>query len=181
MRLYGEEIPLLHPSRRISGDVTEGYRAQKNHGKRNPFPGVSFFKVPLRLYDGGYAARMSASEIARYVTLLRVSNFNYGKEILISAGSLERLDGIAPRTARHVYTKLRELGLLRRSETNRHGHVLIHPWQWPDLDTAKPRLRRLVSGRLICAMEPSNRENPPQQENRWSCNPWQANQIPKAD
>jgi hypothetical protein len=131
------------------------------YAKRTPFPGAAFFKLPTALYDQGYAARMSPSMLARYCTFLRLSNFNYGRETIpLSAGELEMLDGISPRTARHVNTKLLELGLLRRSETNRRALVLVHPWLWPELDCSKPRLQRLPSGKLICRTNSELGESP---------------------
>lgn len=121
------------------------------YAKRWAFPGASFFKLPTKLYHGGYAARMTPSMIARYCTLLRVSNFNYGRDAIpLTARELEMLDGIAPRTARQVNAKLLELGLLRRGETNRRALVLVHPFSWPELECVKPRLQRLPSGKLIC-------------------------------
>lgn len=70
------------------------------------------------------------------------------------------LDGISPRTARHVNTKLVELGLLRR-ETNRRALVLVHPFRWPVLGIPKPWLHRMASGKLICTTKESQLENEP--------------------
>src|SRR2546425_10255285 len=122
--------------------------------RRYPFPGAAFFSLPLRLYEGGYAAQMSPSEFTRYATLLWLSNFEYGKEVVyLTAKQLALLDGIAPRTARNVHAKLRERGLLRNGEQNSRAHVLVHPWSWPDLDGPKPRLRRNESGKVNCFLE----------------------------
>lgn len=122
--------------------------------QRRLFPGEPFFEVPARLYDGGYAARMSPTQITRYLTLLRLSNYEYGETIvLMSARELSLLDGIAPRTSRHVHAKLRELGLLQKDETNKRAHVLVHPALWRDLEGPKPRLKRLESGTLQCITE----------------------------
>ncbi len=122
---------------------------RRNGASRYPFPGTAWFKVPIRFFDGGYASRLTPSQIARYFTLIRIANFEYGKEIVqISARELAILDGIAPRTARGVYTKLRELGLLRKSAENPHAILLVHPWQWPALDGEKPLLKRNESGKL---------------------------------
>lgn len=136
----------------VRADVREDHAYRKSYARRTPFPGATFFKFPSSLYDSGYAARMSPSEIARYCTLVRVSNFNYGREIPLTARELALLDGIAPRTARHVHAKLRERGLICRSETNHRAIILVHPWQWPKLDT-KPRFQRLPSGKLICTSQ----------------------------
>jgi hypothetical protein len=131
---------------------------QKSYANRTPFSGAAFFKFPVGLYDGGYAAKMSSSEIVRYCTLVRVSNFNYGGDIPLTARELFLLDGIAPRTARHVHAKLRERGLIRRSETDHRTIVLVHPWQWPELDGTKPRFQRLPSGKLICTSQPQRNQ-----------------------
>lgn len=121
---------------------------------RWPFHGENFFLLPLLLYERGYAARMSGSEFKRYVTLLRLSNFEYGKEIVyLTAKELALLDGVAPRTARQVHAKLHELGLLRKGEKNPRAHALVHPWCWPDLEGPKPRLQRNESGKVHCVLE----------------------------
>ena|SRR5579884_2648381 len=139
---------MIETERKRRGDAE--CRPRNPYAKRTPFPGVAFFKLPTDLYDRGYAARMSPSMIARYCTFLRLSNFNYGRETIpLTARELKMLDGISPRTARDVNTKLFELGLLRRSETNRRAFILVHPFRWPELDS-KPRLQRLPSGKLIC-------------------------------
>lgn len=134
---------------------------RNKYAKRWVFPDAPFFMLPIRLYEGGYAARMTPSQIVRYCTLLRVSDFNYGRDTIpLTAPELELLDGIAPRTARQVNAKLLELGLLRRSETSRRALVLVHPWLWPDLECAKPRFQRLPSGKLICRRDSETGESP---------------------
>jgi len=137
--------------------------------KRYAFVDCPFFSVPTRLYDGGYAIKMRPSMIARYCTLLRVSGFNYGKEIIpLTARELEKLDGISPRAARDINCKLLEMGLLRRSETNRRTFVLADPVLWQEIDGPKPRFQRMPSGKLTCTKE----ESTPKERREVTASPW---------
>ncbi len=114
---------------------------------RNPFPGEAFFPVPTKLYDGGFARIMGNGEFKRYATLLRVANYQYGERaIQMSLENLRVLDGIAPRTARQIHTKLQERGLIHVVKTRPLVYRLIPSSLWQDLGPLKPQfesLRRL--------------------------------------
>ena len=51
-----------------------------NKRRRDAFPDVHFFKVYLPLYDTGLIRVMTGSELKRYLTLLRLSNYEYGRQ-----------------------------------------------------------------------------------------------------
>ncbi|TAM82043.1 MAG: hypothetical protein EPN47_10215 [Acidobacteria bacterium] len=109
--------------------------------RRNPFPEAYFFFVPLKLYETGLAAHLSGSEFKRYVTLLRISNYDYGnREVKVNLKELETLDGVSPRSAFQVHTRLQEYGLLlvdRR--TKPFTYTLRDPdmWTLPDFQLRK--------------------------------------------
>ncbi len=101
--------------------------------KRYPFDPRKdfFFSVPLALYDSGWATQLSGNEFKRYVTLLRVSNFRYGKrQFQASQSYLMTLDGLPERTTKRVHGKLEEYGLIRIFPTNPRTFVLLLPEEW---------------------------------------------------
>ncbi len=99
--------------------------------KRDPFPDVRFFKVYLPLYDTGLIRVMTGSELKRYLTLLRLSNYQYGrKEIRIDLKELRDWDGVSERCAFHVNAKLLEYGLVEIKDTRPTTYVLKHPDTW---------------------------------------------------
>ncbi len=111
-------------------------RCSRPHNRRTqryPFdPRKDFyFSVPLALYGSGWATRLSGNEFKRYVTLLRVSNFRYGKkQFQASQKYLMTLDGLPERTAKRVHGKLEEYGLIRIFPTNPRTFVLLLPEEW---------------------------------------------------
>lgn len=99
--------------------------------KRDPFPDVHFFKVYLPLYDTGLIRVMTGSELKRYLTLLRLSNYQYGRqEIRIGLKELKVHDGVSERRAFHVNAKLLEHGLVEIKDTRPTTYVLKHPDTW---------------------------------------------------
>jgi hypothetical protein len=97
-------------------EISEPGRAKKR--ARNPFPDSFFFPVPLRLFDDGVARTMSGAELKRYLTLLRVANFQYGKKsIRLGLDALAMFDGVSPRSAWLVHRKLQERGLITIERT----------------------------------------------------------------
>ncbi len=96
--------------------------------KRGPFPDVHFFKVYLPLYDTGLIRVLSGSATKRFLTLLRLSNYQYGRqEIRIGLKELRDWDGVSDRHAFHVNAKLLEYGLVEIKETRPMTYVLKHP------------------------------------------------------
>jgi len=99
--------------------------------------------VPIALYETGLSARMSHSQLIRYVTLLRIANYRCTVQFPIDLGSLERLDGISKRAGRDAHTKLQEYGLIRIAKTNPYTYALISPAYWEeDVSRIRPRFRR---------------------------------------
>ena len=121
--------------------VPESKASRTPTSRRNPFPGEPFFMVPIALLDTGLARSMRPTQIARYVTLLRVANWRCSTEISIDFRSLEELDGISTRTARDVHTKLQEHGLIRFVRTNPHTYRLVPPCDWCDFGPLRPRFK----------------------------------------
>lgn len=109
-------------------------RGQKLSGRwhnRDPFPGVHFFKVYLHLFDTGLIRVMSGSETKRFLTLLRLSNYKYGRqEFRIGLKELRDWDGVSERRAFHVNAKLLEHGLVEIKGTRPTTYVLKHPDSW---------------------------------------------------
>jgi len=129
--------------------------AKKKKQKRYPFGSAYFFSVPNKFYDGGYAARLTPAGIARYSTLLRISNYCYGKRMLMMpATEMQLQDGLTPRTARRVYAKMKLLGLIEiRIKDGLPAEILlIHPDDWPNLSGKRPHLERDSSGNPHCVL-----------------------------
>jgi hypothetical protein len=121
-------------------------------GKRNsryPFGATDyFFKVPLRLIDDGWALRMHGSTFKRYISLLRLANYNYGNpEIKLSLRELARVDGVSTRTAWLQIRKLQEWGLIRITRTKPLTLTLISPSDWRESIGKRPVLGR-EAGRI---------------------------------
>jgi hypothetical protein len=107
------------------------------HGRRqrNPFPDEHFFPVPLRLFKGGLVAAMSGSEVKRYLTLLRLANYEYGsRKIKRDLKELGELDGVSNRRAWQVNRKLQERGLVVVEDTKPITYHLVAPDAWPEVD-----------------------------------------------
>jgi hypothetical protein len=107
------------------------------HGRRqrNPFPDEHFFPVPLRLLDRGLVAAMSGSEVKRYLTLLRLANYEYGsRKIKRDLKELGELDGVSNRRAWQVNRKLQERGLVVVEDTKPITYHLVLPDNWPEVD-----------------------------------------------
>jgi hypothetical protein len=102
---------------------------------RNPFPDEHFFTIPLRLLDRGLVAAMSGSEVKRYLTLLRLSNYQYGsRKIKRELKTLRELDGVSNRRAWHVNRRLQERGLVILEDTKPITYHLVLPDNWPEVD-----------------------------------------------
>src|SRR5580692_2475063 len=74
---------------------------------RRGFDGL-WYAVPTELFDSGLVACLNPSWVVRYLTLLRLSNYQFGARVIIASHSeLAKLDGVSPRTAfecdRHLY------------------------------------------------------------------------------
>jgi hypothetical protein len=111
--------------------------------RRNPFPGESFFMVPIALYDSGLSRWMRPSQLIRYVTLLRVANYRSSTQISIDMQSLKVLDGVSTRAARDAHIKLQEYGLIRVAKTNPFTYTLVSPSFWEkDFGSIKPTFKR---------------------------------------
>jgi hypothetical protein len=111
--------------------------------RRNPFPGESFFMVPIALYESGFSRWMRPSQFIRYVTLLRVANYYSTIEISMDLRSLERLDGVSTRAARDAHIKLQEYGLIRIARKNPFTYTLISPAFWAEtFGGVKPIFKR---------------------------------------
>lgn len=120
--------------------------AQFDRPRRSRYPfhdGSFFFLLPLDLIDSGLAALMTGAEYKRYVSYLRLSNFDYGNvEIRVSFEQLARMDGISPRRARDITVKLQERGLIAFTRTKPLTVILIPPSCWPEAVNRRPVLRR---------------------------------------
>ncbi len=104
---------------------------RRHRHARNPFPDIYFFPVPLDFFEKGLVASMSGSEVKRYLTLLRLANYHYGRrEIRKSLRELKDLDGLSERRAFHVNAKLLEHGLVDIKNTSPITYVLRHPDSW---------------------------------------------------
>lgn len=131
------------------GSTSQNYGARKTDTatarpplRRNPFPGESFFIVPIALYETGLARLMRPSQFIRYITLLRVSNYNYNEPISISFSSLERLDSVSKRAARDAHTKLKEYGLILIEKTNPFTYRLVYPNAWEQIGPIRPVFKK---------------------------------------
>jgi hypothetical protein len=111
--------------------------------RRNPFPGESFFMVPIALYASGLSRWMKPSQFIRYVTLLRVANYRSSTEYSIDLRSLAELDGVSTRAARDAHIKLQEFGLIRIAKTNPFTYTLVSPAFWEqNFGNIKPKFKR---------------------------------------
>ena len=116
---------------------------KRPHTKKrgHPFRGDHYFTVSLRLYESGFAAHLTGSQFKRYITLLRVANYNYGQtKIKADLKDLEELDGVSPRSAFEVHTKLQEFGLIQINKSTRpFTYTLWEPSLWEPPQTLKLR------------------------------------------
>ena len=86
---------------------------------------------------------MKNAEIVRYHTLLRVGNYDYGSDtIQADLRELRKLDGIAPRTARQINTKLREYGMIQVLKTRPFTYILKRPKSWKPPKPYAPRIKQ---------------------------------------
>ena len=114
----------------------------RRHNSRNPFPEDHFFFVPLALHDTGLARQMGHGEFKRYVTLLRLANYHYGKcRIQTSLESLWEADGVSVRAAWYVHRKLQERGLIHIEKTKPFAYHLVPPGLWQDLGPMQPKIQ----------------------------------------
>jgi hypothetical protein len=131
-----------------SGDSLSGAwkSAPARKSLRNPFPDrVGFFMVPLAVYDTGLVAQMKPSEALRYVTLCRVTNYNYTKPIRMSLEKLGHLDGVSERAAWYIHRRLQEWGLILIEKTSPFTYRLVvqpEDWHLDRFPLLKPRLVR---------------------------------------
>lgn len=102
---------------------------------RNPFPAEPFYCVPIKLHDCGLAKELTNAEFKRYSTLIRLANYHKRIEFRATLRQLERLDGISPRRAHQVHTRLEEHGMIRvERNTNPYTYVIFLPSEWRDGD-----------------------------------------------
>lgn len=88
---------------------------------------------------------MGASELVRYVTLLRFANYRYGeRELQIAESELRDIDGIAERTARQIHAKLQERGLITIIKTKPFTYALIDPAFWPEASPIRPYFKKVT-------------------------------------
>jgi len=122
---------------------------------RNPFPDEYFFAVPLCLWDRGLVHGMTGSEVKRYLTLLRLSNYKYGTRIIQrSLKELEKLDGVSERRAWQVNGKLQERGLVQVEKTKPTTYILVPPACWPEVDETGAYLPPVEGKKRGGALEP---------------------------
>jgi hypothetical protein len=144
-------------------------RANKATRDRNVFPEEHFFTVPLKLYDSGLAARLSGSQFKRYLTFLRLANYNYSPEkIKVDLKELEDLDGVSARSGFEVHTKLQELGVLTVDKSTRpFGYTLWKPciWNLPDLKVRQFHRTDRIRIKTEFASFPKKRLRPGEREN----------------
>jgi hypothetical protein len=128
----------------VEGSAVETIFGHVGVRNRTRYPFVDrsfFFSLPLALIDSGLAAQMTGAEFKRYVTLLRIANYQYGNpEIRVSFGELEKLDGLSSRTARDITSRLAERGLIKISRTQPLTVTLVAPSCWPEADYDRPVL-----------------------------------------
>jgi len=116
----------------------------KSKSKRIPFPDSVFLAVPIALVDEGLLREMGGSELKRYLTLLRLANWQYGKnEIKASEEELEKMDRVAPRTSKNIKGWLEGRGLVQIRKTRPTTYVLISPEFWQPSERGKPRIRQV--------------------------------------
>ena len=127
-----------------------GARSGRSASRRNPFPGESFFMVPIALYERGFARLMRPSHFIRYVTLCRLANYCYSAPVKMNFRSLEELDGISPRAARDATNKLEEYGLICVAKTRPFTYTLNSPAYWKDFGGLKPVFRQDRSLSVQC-------------------------------
>ena len=104
-----------------------------------------FYMKPLRYRDSGLSALLSASTAKRYDTLLGIGNRLGSREFRASHGELQKLDGVAPRTARDCDRTLTEYGIVRITGLGRGGQIpftylLCHPDEWTPPPMPTPRI-----------------------------------------
>lgn len=100
---------------------------------RNPFPAEPFFPVPIKLYDCGLAADLTASQHKRYLTILRKANYHRSNSFQATLAELEALDGISPRRAHEIHPRLEEHGLiLVDRDKSPYEYTALLPSEWRD-------------------------------------------------
>ena len=128
--------------------------------RRNPFPTEHFFAVPLCLLDRGLVRVMSGSEVKRYLTLLRLSNYKYGTRVIQrSLKVLGKLDGVSERRAWQVNGKLQERGLITVENTKPTSYHLVPPACWPEVDETRAYLPPVEGTKKGGALEPLHWKN----------------------
>lgn len=129
------------------------FGTERNKPKRNPFPDEPFFFVPIPLYESGLARTMSGTQFKRYVTLLRLANYDYGNpSVRLSMKQLEELDGVSGRAAYEARGNLEEWGMIVCDRTRPITYRLCPPgsWKLPDSHPAlsKSQSRTKVTNKL---------------------------------
>jgi hypothetical protein len=113
--------------------------------RRRGFEGM-WFSVRSELFDSGLAAQLRPTWIVRYLTLLRLSNFEFGARVITaSLSELAKLDGVSPRAAfecdRHLYQD--GFNLLRIQNLNAGGrrvYQLVDPKDWKVSGLLRPEI-----------------------------------------
>lgn len=147
-RALVEDVPANESQSDRGGPAETAYGPRPS--RRNPFPGESFFMVPIALYESGLSRWMRPSQFIRYVTLLRVANYRSTVQITIDLRSLEELDGVSTRSARDAHTKLQEYGLIRIAKTHPFTYTLQSPEFWErNFGNMKPTFKRGHSLKVV--------------------------------
>ena len=119
-----------------SGDTASAPEPRKHRYGRQSWPdrnplGVPYFPVPLELIESGLARQMRASELQRYLTLLRIMNYLGKLSFSVGLEVLGNMDGISPRTAFRVNAKLEERGMVQIDrERNPTNYTMMLPSEW---------------------------------------------------
>ena len=103
--------------------------------------------------------------MVRYLTLLRLSNYQFGARVIIASHSeLAKLDGVSPRTAfkcdRHLYQN--GFNLLRIKNLNggsRRVYQLVDPKDWKVTGLRRPRILTTNPLKLKRDNEPQNQRD----------------------
>jgi hypothetical protein len=123
------------------GPSQAGERPPKKWRSRKPLGDTPYFAFPYQLYDTGLARHLQKSAIVRYGTLLRVGNYHYGSDMIAAdLRELEKLDGIAPRTAREINIRLQEYGMIQILKTRPFTYMLLRPGSWKPPKSHGPRI-----------------------------------------
>ena len=98
---------------------------------RKPLGDTPYFSVAIALYETGLARSLRPAEFKRYCTLLRVGNYHYGSDTVVSdLKELRKLDGLSERANWLINRKLEEYGLIQVLPTRPFTYLLRRPESW---------------------------------------------------